>query len=151
VTGQAVTLIPKLEALQKLEAAQKTPGERSIDIYPLAKECILLYETTKEQTRGVALSGGEIGPETVGWLYVTGASAAQNQDDANHALQWARTAAAIKSTPERQMLLVTALLNKNLQGEASVVIQQQIKAGGPDAAKFKNFLDQLKIPYKKGD
>lgn len=151
VTGQAVTLIPKLEALQKLDAAQKTPGERSIDMFPLVKECILLYETTKEQTRGVVLSGGEIGLDTIGWLYTTGASVAQYQDDANHALQWARAAVAIKSTPERQMLLVTSLINKNLQGEASVVIQQQIKAGGPDAAKFKQYLEQLKIPYKKGN
>jgi hypothetical protein len=151
VTGQAVVLIPKLEALQKLDAAQKTPGDRSIDMFPLAKECILIYETTKEQTRGVVLTGGEIGLDTIGWMYTTGASAAQYQDDQNHALQWARSAVAIKSTPERQMLLVTSLINKNLQGEASVLIQQQIKAGGPDAAKFKQYLEQLKIPYKKED
>jgi hypothetical protein len=143
VTGQAVVLIPMLERLQKF------PADRAIDILPLAKECIKIYETTKEQIRGAVLVGGDIGPETIGWLYVTAATAAQRMDDHEHALQWARTAVAIRSTPERQVLLVTALINRNLQGEASVVIQQQIKAGGADAAKFKQFLEQLKIPYKK--
>lgn len=145
VTGQAVVLIPKLEALQKL------PADRAMDILPLAKECILIYETTREQIRGVTLNGGEIGPETVGWLYVTGATAAQRLDDHDHALTWARSAVAVKPTPERQFFLVTALINKNLQGEASVIIQQELKAGGPDSAKFRGFLDQYKIPYKKSD
>lgn len=143
VTGQAVTLIPKLEALQKI------PADRAIDILPLAKDCILIYETTKEQTRGVVLAGGDIGPETVGWLYVTGATAAQRMDDHDHALKWARAAVAVRPTAERQFLLVTALINKNLQGEASVIIQQELKAGGAESAKFKQFLDQYKIPYKK--
>jgi hypothetical protein len=142
VTGQAVVLIPKLEALQKLSTDQ------AADALPLAKECVALYETTQDQIKGVTLVGGDLGPETIGWLYLTAATAAQRTDDHEDALKWARAPVALRSTAERQFLLVTALINKNLQPEANKIIQQQLKAGGPEAAKFRQFLDQYKIPYK---
>ncbi len=142
VTGQAVVLIPKLEALQKI------PAERPAEILPLAKECVTLYETTREHLQGVVLAGGEIGPETIGWLYVTAATAAQRLEDQDHALEWARSAVALRPTVDRQFLLVTALINKNLGGESTLMIQQVLKAGGPEAARFRQLLDQYKIPYK---
>jgi hypothetical protein len=55
---------------------------------------------------------------------------------------------ALRPTAERQFLLVTALINKNLQAEANTIIQRELKAGGPESAKFRQFLDQYKIPYK---
>jgi hypothetical protein len=145
VTGQPVVLIPKLEALQKLSA------DRAADALPLAKECVDLYETTREQMKGVVFAGGEPGAETIAWLYVTASTAAQRVGDHDQALAWARAAVATKPTAERQFLLVTALINKELQAEANVIIQQELKAGGAEAAKFRQFLDQYKIPYKRSE
>lgn len=142
VTGQATVLIPKLEALQRLS------GDRNADTLPLAKECVTLYESTREAMKGVTLSGGDLGPETIAWLYLTASTAAQRMDDHDQALTWAREAVAMRPTAERQFLLVTALINKNLQAEANIIIQQELKAGGPESAKFRQFLDQYKIPYK---
>lgn len=142
VTGQATVLIPKLEALQKLAA------DRNADALPLARECVTLHESTREAMKGVTLSGGDLGPETIAWLYLTASTAAQRMDDHDQALTWARAAVALRPTAERQFLLVTALINKNLQAEANTVIQQELKAGGPESVKFRGFLDQYKIPYK---
>src|SRR5205085_11715369 len=95
VTGQAVILIPKLEALQKV------PADRPAEALPIARECVTLYETTRDHLKGVVLAGGDIGPETIGWLYVTAATAAQRMDDHDHALEWARAAVAVRPTAER--------------------------------------------------
>lgn len=143
VTGQAVVLIPKLESLQKLSS------DRNADALPLAKECVDLYESTKAMMKGVVLSGGDLGPETIAWLYLTASTAAQRNDDHDHALTWARAAVAMRPTAERQFLLVTALINKNQQAEANAIIQQELKTGGAEATKFRQFLDQYKIPYNK--
>lgn len=145
VIGQPVVLIPKLEALKQV------PPDHPAETLALAKECIDLYESTREHMGGVVLASGDIGPDMIGGLYVTAATTAQRMDDHDHALEWARAAVAVRSTPERQFLLVTTLINKNLGGEAAALIQQQLKAGGADAAKFRQLLDQYKIPYKKGD
>jgi hypothetical protein len=92
-----------------------------------------------------------VGPETIAWLYVTASTAAQRAGDHDQALAWARAAVATRATAERRFLLVTALLNKNLQAEADVIIQQELKAGGAETGKFRQFLDQYKVPYKRAD
>ena len=143
VIGQPVTLLAKLEALKKV------PADRPAEALALAQECITLYESTRDKMGGVVIASGDIGPDMIGGLYVTAATTAQRMDDHDHALEWARAAVAVRSTPERQFLLVTTLINKNLSNEASGIIQQVLKAGGPDAAKFRQLLDQYKIPYKK--
>lgn len=143
VTGQPVILIQKLEALQNLAA------ERSAQTFGAAVECVGLYEKTREQTQGVALTGGDLGADTVAWMYMTAATAAQRANEHDRALEWAKAAVAARSTTERQCLLVTALINKNLQAEANEVIQRELKAGGPEAVKFRQYLDQYKIPYNK--
>jgi hypothetical protein len=145
VTGQAVILIPKLEALQKVSA------ERPAEAHPLAKECVSIYEATREQMKGVILTGGDLGPETVAWLYVTASTAAQRIGEHEEALTWARAAVALRPSAERQFLLVTALINKNLQSEANALVLQQLKAGGTEVVKFRQLLDQYKIPYKRPD
>jgi hypothetical protein len=145
VIGQPVVLIPKLEALKQV------PADHPAETLALAKECIDLYESTREHMGGVVLASGDIGPDMIGGLYVTAATTAQRMDDHDHALEWARAAVAVRSTPERQFLLVTTLINKNLGGESTAIIQHQLKAGGADAAKFRQLLDQYKIPYKKVD
>ena len=145
VTGHPVVLVSKLEALQKLAA------ERPAEAYPLASECVSLYENTREQIKGVALVSGDLGPETIGWLYATAASAAQRAGEHDHALEWARAVVAVRPSAENHFLLVTALINKNLQAEADGVIQRELKAGSANAGKFRRFLEQYKIPYKRAD
>ena len=144
VTGHPVVLISKLEALEKLT------GEHPSDAYPLAKECVGIYESTRDQVKGVILAGGEIGVEAVAWLYTAAATSAQRAGEHDNALEWARAAVAAKSSVERQFLLVTALINKNLQDEANALIQHELKTGGASAGRFRQFLDQYKIPYKAG-
>ena len=143
VIGQPVTLIAKLEELKKV------PADHSSEALALAQECIRIYESTRDHLGGVVIASGDIGPDMIGGLYVTAATTAQRMDDHDHALEWARAAVAVRATPERQFLLVTTLINKNLANEASDIIHQVLKAGGPDAAKFRQLLDQYKIPYKK--
>ena len=144
VTGQPVVLISKLEALEKLT------GEKPSEAYPLAKECVGIYESTREQVKGVTLAGGDLGVEAVAWLYTAAATSAQRAGEQDQALEWARAAVTTKPSVERQFLLVTALINKNMQDEANEVIQRELKAGGASAGKFRQFLDQYKIPYKAG-
>lgn len=143
VMGQAVLLIPKLETLQKIGLG------KPVEAYPLAVECVGIYEDAGEQAKGAALSSGDLDPETIAWLYATAASAAQGMGEHDRGLEWARLAVKTRPTTERQCLLVTALINKNLQQEADALIRQEIKAGGPEAVKFRTFLDQYKIPYKR--
>jgi len=145
VTGHAVVLLPKIEALQKI--AVESPAET----LPLARECVTIYETTKERTKGVVLADGELGPEIVAWLYMTAASAAQRAGEHDQALAWARAAMEARPSGERQFLLVTALINKNLQTEANTLIQQGLRTSGTEATKFRQFLDQFKIPYKRAE
>jgi hypothetical protein len=144
VTGQPVVLISKLEALEKLAA------EKPAEAYPLAKECVGIYEATRDQVKGVVLAGGDLGIEAVAWLYTAAATSAQRAGEHDNALEWARAAVAARPSVERQFLLVTALINKNLQEEANAVIQRELKAGGASAGKFRQFLDQYKISYKAG-
>jgi hypothetical protein len=140
VTGQAVILIEKLEALQKLAA------DRPAEAYALARECVAIYETTREQTKGVTLTSGDLGSETVAWLYATAATAAQRTGEHDQTLEWARAAVAARPTVERQFLLVTALINRDLKEEANALIQRELKAGGAESGKFRQFLEQYKIP-----
>ncbi len=145
VTGQAFALLPKLEALQKLATEQ--PG----DAYPLAAECVNLFEATRERIKGATFTAGDLGAETVAWLYATAATSAQRAGEHDRSLEWARAAVQERPSTERQFLLVTALINKNLQKEANELIQRQLKAGGAEATKFQQFLDQYKVPYKQAD
>jgi len=145
VMGQPTVLTPKLEALQKLGTNQ--PAEA----FTLAKEAVGLYETTRDQIKGASIVTGDIGPEMAAWLYTTGATAAQRTGDHDLSLQWARAAVTARATTERHCLLVTALVNKGLQAEADGLIQHELKAGGPEATKFRAFLDQYKIPYKRSN
>jgi hypothetical protein len=143
VTGQALVLTPKLEALQKLGV------DKPAEAYPLALECVNIFEATREQSKGAVLASGDLGAEMVAWLYATAAAAAQRVGEHDHSLEWARAAVEMRPTTERQCLLVTALINKNLQPEADALIRHELKAGGPEAAKFRAFLEQYKIPYKR--
>jgi hypothetical protein len=145
VTGPATVLLAKLEALQKVVA------ERPADAYPLARECVDIFETTSERTKGLPLITGDVGPEAIAWLYATAATSAQRVGEHEQTLAWARAAVNERPTTERQFLLVTALINQDLQPEADALIQQQLKAGGPEAAKFRQLLDQYKIAYPRAD
>jgi hypothetical protein len=142
VTGHATVLIPKLEELQKL--ILNRPGEA----YPLARECVGIFETTREQIAGLTPLEGDLGPETVAWLYATAATAAQRAGAHDESLAWARAAVQERSSMERQFLLLTALINKNLQPEANELIQRQLNAESGEAATFRQLLDQYKIPHK---
>ncbi len=145
VVGQPAALTAKLEALQKLGTNQPT------EALALAKEAVGIYEATREQVKGAVLVTGDLGPELAAWLYTTAATAAQRTGDHDLSLQWARAAAITRPTTERNCLLVTALINKGLQPEADALILHELKAGGPEAAKFRAFLDQYKIPYKRSN
>jgi hypothetical protein len=145
VMGQPVVLTPKLEALQKMGTNQ--PAEA----FALAKETVGIYEATRDQVKGAVLVTGDVGPELAAWLYTTAATAAQRTGDHDLSLQWARSAVATRPNTERHCLLVTALINKGLQAEADALIQHELKAGGPEATKFRAFLDQYKIPYKRSN
>lgn len=145
VAGQPSLLIAKLEELQKLSA------NRSEDVLPLAKRCVEMFESTREQTKDVTLATGEIGTDAAAWLYMTASTAAQQAGDHDQALVWARAAVGTAPTAERRFLLVTALMNKGLQAEADRVIIQELKSAGGDAARFRQLLDQYKVPYKPGN
>ena len=145
VTGQPVVLMPKIEALQKLGTGQ--PAEALV----LAKEAVGLYEATREQIKGAELVTGDLSAEMIALLYTTASTVAQRTGDHDQSLQWARSAVATRPTTERHCLLVTALVNKSLPAEADALIQHELKAGGPEATKFRAFLDQYKIPYKRSN
>jgi hypothetical protein len=145
VTGQATVLIPKLETLQKLSA------DRPAEAYALAAECVKIHEDTRAQIGNANSTVGDLGAETIAWLYATAATAAQRVGEHDASLEWARAAVAERPTTERQFLLVTALINKSLRSEAEELIQRQLQASGGEAAKFRQYLEQYKIPYKRAD
>ncbi len=141
ISGNPTVLLEKLK-----EHDEQIKNKDFQGAYATIKECVKIYEESKDKEDGVAMkTGGSLTPDGIAMIYGAASEHALRASDKEQALPWARKAHEASSSPRSKALLVRVLMGCGQLEEAQKLADDTLKTESKESSEFRSILVQAGI------